>query len=139
MVRAFAAAARCRNLAGLVAVRDPQVVLRSDGGGVVTAARKPVLGNDHVARFILGVLQKRPDLEVTEQEPSDGLGFAIWEDGPHRLDDHTRGRRRSCHRRQDDAQPPEALTVELTDPAHLKIGTAGLDPRPRSGPDAQTG
>jgi RNA polymerase sigma-70 factor (ECF subfamily) len=34
------------------------VVLVSDGGGLVTSARKPVLGADRVARFLLGVLAK---------------------------------------------------------------------------------
>jgi RNA polymerase sigma-70 factor (ECF subfamily) len=34
------------------------VVLTSDGGGVVSAARRPVLGPDRVARFILGIAAK---------------------------------------------------------------------------------
>ena len=34
----------------------PDVTGRSDGGGKVTAARRPLFGPDHVARWILGVL-----------------------------------------------------------------------------------
>ncbi len=81
VVRAFSAAARSGDLTALIAVLDSDVVLRSDGGGVVSAARKPVSGADHVARFLVGLLTKRPSLEVVDQETPDGLGFAIWEEG----------------------------------------------------------
>jgi len=81
IVRAFAAAAREGDLAGLVSVLDPDVVLRSDGGGVVTAARNPVLGADKVARFLFGALRKNPGTAVLDQETPDGLGFALWDAG----------------------------------------------------------
>ncbi|MBW0114291.1 RNA polymerase sigma factor SigJ [Pseudonocardia abyssalis] len=80
-VRAFAAAARAGDLAGLIAVLDPDVVLRSDGGGIVSAARHPVVGADRVARFLLGALEKNPAAEVIDQETPDGLGFALWVEG----------------------------------------------------------
>ncbi|WP_152351874.1 RNA polymerase sigma factor SigJ [Brachybacterium subflavum] len=80
IVRAFAAAARSGDLAGLVAVLDPDVVLRSDGGGRVTAARRPVLGPDRVARFLFGALTKNPGATVLEQNTPDGLGFALWDE-----------------------------------------------------------
>jgi len=81
VVRAFAAATRSGDLQALIGALDPQVVLRSDGGGVVTAARRPVFGADRVARFLLGVLQKNPSTEVLEQDTADGLGFALWDEG----------------------------------------------------------
>lgn len=81
VVRAFAAAARSGDLAGLIAVLDPGVVLRSDGGGVVTAARRPVVGAGKVARFLLGALRKDPNTVVLEQETVDGLGFALQDEG----------------------------------------------------------
>jgi DNA-directed RNA polymerase specialized sigma24 family protein len=80
IVRAFAAAARSGDIAGLVAVLDPDVVLRSDGGGRVTAARRPVHGSDRVSRFLFGALSKHPGAEVLEQETPDGLGFALWDE-----------------------------------------------------------
>lgn len=81
VVRAFANAARTGDLASLVSVLDPDVVLRSDGGGIVTAARKPVFGADKVARFLFGALQKNPSAVVLEQQTPDGLGFALWDEG----------------------------------------------------------
>jgi RNA polymerase sigma-70 factor (ECF subfamily) len=80
-VMAFAAATAAGDLNALVAALDPGVVLRSDGGGRVSSALKPIIGADRVARFVLGVAQKRPDAVVLPQPTHDGLGFAIWEDG----------------------------------------------------------
>ena len=81
VVRAFAAASRSGDLQVLIAALDPDVVLHSDGGGRVSAARNPVYGAVRVARFILGTLSKRAGVEVLEQETSDGLGFALWDEG----------------------------------------------------------
>jgi len=41
-----------------VSVLDPDVALVSDGGGVVRAARRPVVGADKVARFLLRTIAK---------------------------------------------------------------------------------
>ena len=54
------AAAAGGDLAALVSVLDPDVVLVSDGGGQVRAVRRPVLGADRVARFLLGIARKAP-------------------------------------------------------------------------------
>jgi len=81
IVRAFAAAARAGDIAGLISVLDPDVVLRSDGGGIITAARNPIFGADKVVRFLLGVIKKNPQATVLEQETPDGLGFAMWDEG----------------------------------------------------------
>jgi RNA polymerase sigma factor (sigma-70 family) len=81
VVRAFAAASQSGDLRQLISVLDPGVVLHSDGGGRVSAARNPVHGADRVARFLLGLLSKPSGIEVLEQETSDGLGFALWDEG----------------------------------------------------------
>jgi len=81
VVQAFSAAARTGDIAGLITVLDPDVILLSDGGGVVRAARRPIQGPSKVARFLLGVLTKHPNIEVVDQQTPDGLGFALWEDG----------------------------------------------------------
>ncbi|MBB2923501.1 RNA polymerase sigma factor SigJ [Cellulomonas cellasea] len=55
VVEAFTRAAFGGDLDGLVRTLAPDVVLRSDGGGRVSAALRPVVGPDHVARFLLGL------------------------------------------------------------------------------------
>jgi hypothetical protein len=47
----------------------------------VSAARRPVLGADNVARFLLGLLEKNPSFVVEPRETTDGTGFAIRRDG----------------------------------------------------------
>lgn len=67
VVAAFLAACSTGDVAALVALLDPDVRLVSDGGGRVSAARRPVVGADHVARFVLGIFAKHPHL-VAELE-----------------------------------------------------------------------
>ncbi|MGK8490539.1 RNA polymerase sigma-70 factor [Nocardia asiatica] len=54
----FMAACSGGDLNALMDLLAPDVTCWSDGGGVVTAARRPLYGPDHVARWILGVLAK---------------------------------------------------------------------------------
>lgn len=61
VVAAFAAAAAGGSLEDLVAVLDPDVVWRSDGGGRVVALRKPLHGAERVARAILGFARAPAD------------------------------------------------------------------------------
>jgi len=56
-IEAFAVAATSGDLPALVAVLDPDVVWRADGGGVVTAAPHPVAGPERVARLVLGMVE----------------------------------------------------------------------------------
>jgi len=56
VVAAFVAATAGGDLSALVAVLAPDVVLTSDGGGKVRAALRPVVGADHVARLLLGLV-----------------------------------------------------------------------------------
>ncbi len=81
VVRAFTAAARAGDLAGLVAILDPHVVLRSDGGGVVSAARRPVSGADQVARFLVGIATQNPSVTAREKMTPGGLGHALVDSG----------------------------------------------------------
>ncbi|MEU9744638.1 RNA polymerase sigma factor SigJ [Streptomyces niveus] len=50
-VDAFLSAVLGGDFDGLLEILDPEVVWRSDGGGKVTAARLPVIGDEKVVRF----------------------------------------------------------------------------------------
>ncbi|WP_213815505.1 RNA polymerase sigma factor SigJ [Glaciihabitans sp. dw_435] len=67
VVAAFRAACESGDIEALVSVLDPSVTARSDGGGFVSAALRPIVGVDNVARFLLGVLAKAGPLDVTEE------------------------------------------------------------------------
>jgi len=86
VARAFAAATSTGDLEALVSVLDPDVVLRSDGGGRVSAALRPVRGADRVARFLLGLPRLEPEAVIGPIGTPDGLGFlATLDDEPSAL------------------------------------------------------
>lgn len=60
VVAAFAAACAGGDLQELVVLLDPDVVWRSDGGGRVTASRRPLHGSAQVAKAILGFARRPP-------------------------------------------------------------------------------
>ncbi|GAA3931753.1 RNA polymerase sigma factor SigJ [Microbacterium soli] len=81
VAQAFAAAAATGELGRLITVLDPDVVLRSDGGGRVSAARRPVFGADRVGRFLLGAPRLSPDRVLTPVTTPDGIAFLGTVDG----------------------------------------------------------
>ncbi|MGW0477950.1 RNA polymerase sigma factor SigJ [Nonomuraea sp. NPDC003214] len=81
VVEAFAAAATSGDLPGLVAVLDPGVVWRADGGGVVTAAAVPVVGSDRVARMVLGMVERWFDGMTAEFRDVNGAPGVVIRDG----------------------------------------------------------
>jgi RNA polymerase sigma-70 factor (TIGR02957 family) len=58
LVERFLAAAQFGDVAGLEKLLAADVVSRADGGGKVRAARNPVVGREHVARYLIGALER---------------------------------------------------------------------------------
>ncbi|MEV0413204.1 RNA polymerase sigma-70 factor [Streptomyces sp. NPDC050448] len=58
LVETFLTAARDGDLARLESMLTADVQYVADGGGIVGAARRPILGRDKVARFLVGALRK---------------------------------------------------------------------------------
>lgn len=58
VVEAFAAAAAGGDLGALLTVLDPDVVMRSDGGGRVQAARTALVGADRVSRALVALARR---------------------------------------------------------------------------------
>lgn len=77
VVSAFATACESGNLTDLLTVLAPAIELRADGGGVVTAAPRTIVGADKVARFLLGILAKQPDWRFDLRPTVDGLAIAF--------------------------------------------------------------
>ena len=68
LATAFMAAALAGDIDAIRAALAADAILYTDGGGVVTAARKPIYGADKIARFLVGVQRKPefvPDIEYT--------------------------------------------------------------------------
>jgi len=82
----FLAAAVGGDVQGLLAAMSPGVVLTSDGGGKVTAARRPIEGADKVARFLAAVGPlgaDLPGLRIELAEVNGAPAVVAWTDqGP---------------------------------------------------------
>jgi len=76
LVEAFVAACQRGDLAGLVAILDPEVVFRGDGGGKVAALPHPEHGADNVARRMFGFLTL-PHLGMRFAEVSGAPGIVM--------------------------------------------------------------
>jgi RNA polymerase sigma-70 factor (TIGR02957 family) len=83
----FLAAAISGDVESLLAALSPGVVLISDGGGKVSAARRPIVGADKVARFLAAVGPQGadlPGLRVEMAEVNGAPAVVAWtDDGPY--------------------------------------------------------
>ncbi|MBO2452674.1 RNA polymerase sigma-70 factor [Actinomadura barringtoniae] len=68
LVERFVAAASEGDVSGLEALLAEDVIAWSDGGGKVTAARRPILGRNRVARFVLGVVAQVEAMDLDFEE-----------------------------------------------------------------------
>jgi len=75
-------AAALGDLAGLESMLADEVILVSDGGGKVQAARRPVRGASDVARFLIGIAAKlEPGLEIAAVEVNGVPSLLLLRDG----------------------------------------------------------
>lgn len=82
LVESFVAAARSGDLAGLEKLLAADVTWTSDGGGKVSAARRPVEGRDKVLRLLLGLVQRfAAGVDFTVTEINGAPALATWAGG----------------------------------------------------------
>lgn len=82
VVGRFSEALATGELADLVALFEEDIVLYSDGGGKVAAARNPIYGADRVARFFLGLRPKAPpDLRAVPRQVNGQTAFVATSGG----------------------------------------------------------
>ncbi|WP_137160203.1 RNA polymerase sigma-70 factor [Blastococcus sp. CCUG 61487] len=80
----FLAACAGGDMAALLSALAPDAVLISDGGGKVSAALRPILGADKVARFTLGIATQGfalPGLRVEVVDVNGAAAVVAWVDG----------------------------------------------------------
>ncbi|MFF4836791.1 RNA polymerase sigma-70 factor [Streptomyces sp. NPDC001315] len=79
LVTSFITAAREGDLAGLEKLLAADVTWWGDGGGKVTAARRPVRGREKVVRFLVGGAQRfTAGLDFTVAEVNGASALAAW-------------------------------------------------------------
>lgn len=79
LVASFVAAARDGDLARLEKLLAADVVWSSDGGGKVSAARRPVEGREKVSRFLVGLVERFMEgVHFTTAEVNGEPAVAAW-------------------------------------------------------------
>ncbi|GAB4589551.1 RNA polymerase sigma-70 factor [Nocardia sp. IFM 10818] len=74
----FLAAAASGDLASLEAMFTADIVSTADGGGKVTAARRPIVGPARVARYVAGLFaQEVPGLELAVEEVNGAVSLVV--------------------------------------------------------------
>jgi hypothetical protein len=84
LVERFLAAAREGDLRGLEAILAEDAAILADGGGKVSAARRPVVGGAPVTRFVLGVaaqFARDPEMAMELGEVNGQPALLTWTGG----------------------------------------------------------
>jgi len=81
LVRNFKQAWEARDINALVGLLDPGATVTADGGGLATAALRPIQGAEQVARFYTGIAGREPSLRLLERTVNGQPGLVAQHDG----------------------------------------------------------
>jgi RNA polymerase sigma factor (sigma-70 family) len=81
IVRDFKQAWEARDINALIGLLDPDATAIADGGGLVSAVLDPIEGAEQVARMLLEVAGKAPDLTLLERTVNGQPGLVVQQDG----------------------------------------------------------
>ena len=81
IVRDFKAAWEARDIGALIGLLDPAATAVADGGGLVSAALRPIEGGEQVARYLAGIVGRTPRLTITERTVNGQPGLVAQLDG----------------------------------------------------------
>ncbi|MGC3954270.1 MAG: sigma factor-like helix-turn-helix DNA-binding protein [Propionicimonas sp.] len=84
-VHSFKVAWQTGDLAALIDTLDPDATAITDGGGLVSASLEPLSGPEAIARFLLGVLDRQPDLSIHEELVNGERGLVATDSHDHTL------------------------------------------------------
>ena len=81
IVRAFRQAWEAGDIGALIAILDPEATVTADGGGLVTAALRPVEGAEQIARFYAGIVGIALNVTIVERMVNGQPGLVARLDG----------------------------------------------------------
>jgi RNA polymerase sigma factor (sigma-70 family) len=81
LVRDFKKAWEAGDISALIGILDPDATVTADGGGLVTAALRPVEGAEQVARFYAGIVGRASDVTILERTVNGQPGLVARLDG----------------------------------------------------------
>ena len=81
IVRDFKAAWEAKDIGALIGLLDPGAVAIADGGGLASAALRPVQGGEQIARYVAGIVDRTPGLTILERRVNGQPGLIVQQDG----------------------------------------------------------
>jgi RNA polymerase sigma factor (sigma-70 family) len=81
IVRDFKAAWEAKDIGALIGLLDPAATAVADGGGLVSAALRPIEGGEQVARYLAAIVGRTPRLTITEAAVNGQPGLVAQLDG----------------------------------------------------------
>jgi RNA polymerase sigma-70 factor (ECF subfamily) len=81
LVRDFKKAWEAKDIGALIGLLDPGATVTADGGGLATAALRPIEGAEQVARFHAGIADREPGLTLLERTVNGQPGLVAQHDG----------------------------------------------------------
>ncbi|WP_129664780.1 RNA polymerase sigma factor SigJ [Phytoactinopolyspora endophytica] len=81
IVRDFKAAWEAKDIVALIGLLDPDVTAIGDGGGLVSAELRPIEGAEQVARILVDIARRAPNLTILERTVNGQPGLMAQHDG----------------------------------------------------------
>jgi RNA polymerase sigma-70 factor (ECF subfamily) len=80
IIRAFKKAWEAGDIDALIGLLDPGATVIADGGGLVSAALRPIEGSEQIARYLAGIAGRAPSLTILERTVNGQPGLVAQQD-----------------------------------------------------------
>jgi RNA polymerase sigma-70 factor (ECF subfamily) len=81
IVRDFKQAWEAKDIGALIGLLDPGATVIADGGGLVSAALRPIEGGEQIARYVVDIAGRAPSLTILERTVNGQPGLVAQQDG----------------------------------------------------------
>jgi RNA polymerase sigma-70 factor (ECF subfamily) len=81
IIRDFKQAWEAKDIDALIGLLDPGATAIADGGGLVSAALRPIEGAERIARFYVDIAGQAPNLTILERTVNGQPGLVAQQDG----------------------------------------------------------
>ncbi len=81
LLRDFKQAWEAQDIGALIGLLDPGATMTADGGGLVSAALRPIEGGEQIARYLAGLAARAPAMTILERTVNGQPGLVAQQDG----------------------------------------------------------
>ena len=81
IVRDFKQAWQAKDIDALIGLLDPHATVIADGGGLVSAEQRPIEGAEQIARVVVEIASRAPDLTILQRTVNGQPGLVAQQNG----------------------------------------------------------